>query len=89
MNLNKKICMGCINGNCSLSQKKWSGEDDDRWEKGKVWCRKIRAVENCNVTLVEEHRIDIIPENCPYKLEHMVTGQEIKPERAYQPRLGF
>jgi len=78
MNLNKKICMGCISAGCSsISHRKWSGDDEGRWQKGKVWCRKIRVVENCNVTFLEEHRIDTVPENCPYSLEHLVTGQEL------------
>jgi len=73
--LNKEVCKKCrdilyeANGqNMSVihMREKWSEKDDRRWEGGRVWCAY-----NLYMNIATKR----ISHSCPYKLEHIVLGE--------------
>jgi hypothetical protein len=70
--LDKDVCKNCWNkkGN-SIFNWGWIDKDDDRWNKqNKVLCPFIteRHLEEISI-------YQLPPKNCPYKLEHILKGE--------------
>jgi len=68
MKLSKGVCKQC------WKRKGWSWihfNEDWKWERGEVNC--VYGKERDGDYLLTQF-IDKIPENCPYRLEHLVTG---------------
>lgn len=75
--LNKEICIKCTNRieekyrkdtNNIMKAKKWSENDNLHWKSGELFCR----IEDGNRWWSWFTKNDIIPEWCPYKLEHIL-----------------
>jgi len=68
MKLKKEICKKCWDN-------VWPASDDEMWEQGRLHCRYIVAFSNMTKII----SIESIPDECRYKLEHIVVTQnEIK-----------
>ena len=72
--MNKKICVNCRNTgaiNSGSLQFRWDAFDDVRWDSGNVWCKKF--IDQKGTQTID---IKIVPDYCPYKLEHLVIPNE-------------
>jgi len=58
--LSKKICRRCLTENGRV----WSLDCERMWQRGEVPCVKVMA---------HRHPVIIIPEGCPFYLEHRLA----------------
>ena len=75
MKLDKQVCKECYGKEYELSKESigeglwtrftWNIFTDDMWMKGHVWCIKKEKITD----------LSSIPDECEYKLEHKVIGQ--------------
>ena len=63
--LNKEVCKKCFQKCANLEGwlQTWDYDDEHRWDLGEIGCPCAGFV-----------FIDRVPEECPYKLEHMVIN---------------
>ena len=65
--LNKEACKRC--NNKYHGYREWNHDDDEFWEEGSIVCLS-------NLYIRKIH--DPPPEDCLYKLEHMILSQDDK-----------
>lgn len=63
--LNKEVCMKC---RVKLREHsyEWNEDDEMLWNDGYIFCKAIRGW----------YKYRDIPSNCPYKLEHILKGNQ-------------
>lgn len=88
MKLNKEVCKKCIEKykeqNIKEDKITWTF---DWWKKGMVWCPYSSVFKEDVVVARRLKRYSLFPfkvrksfpESCPYKLEHLMVGQDDKP----------
>ena len=78
--LNKEVCKVCVNraamrmvrsGLGLLEDFVWSAQDDVMWECGK----KVECRAGGGWTIVD---VRIVPEKCPYLVEHLVSVDDVE-----------
>jgi hypothetical protein len=74
MKLNKTICKKCCNKNRTYweysenrMKNPWNKEDESNWKNGEVMCPNKSGARLFTIN-------DIIPENCFYRLEHIISN---------------
>jgi len=68
MMLNKSVCRMCWDryaASSKIKRRGWTEWDDEQWRSGRVMCPKSGDV--------EFSKTNAVPENCRYRLEHLVS----------------
>ena len=76
--MNKDVCRHCMEKDPTFPEP-WMASDEKLWKKGQVICPGIGlgwTIYNWNVAGNKTAAMADPPELCPFRLEHVVLGQE-------------